>query len=123
MTKIGWLRASYWTGAIGDFLVAYLVLQPERMGVPSYVYPMGLASAVAFSWGCMLIWADRDPVHRRWVLLPTMLVGSMLFVAVGYSVLAGVVSLGSVIGNLIALPAMVGLWGFSYINSREEKGP
>jgi hypothetical protein len=34
-----------------------------------------------------------------------------------------VISLGSVIGNLIALPAMVSLWGFSYINSQEEWGP
>ena len=74
--KVAWLRISFWAGAIGDFVIAILVLIPERMGVPSYVYPMGLMSAVAFSWGCMLIWADRDPIQRRWVLLPTILVGA-----------------------------------------------
>ena len=39
--KVKWLRVSYWAGAIGDFVIAVLVLIPERMGVPSYVYPMG----------------------------------------------------------------------------------
>ena len=75
--KSVWLRISYWAGAIGDFLIAILVLIPKRMGVPSYVYPMGLMSAVAFSWGCMLIWADREPLERKWILLPTILVGIM----------------------------------------------
>ena len=35
---------------------------------------MGLMSAVAFSWAVLLIVADRKPVERRWVLLPTTLV-------------------------------------------------
>jgi hypothetical protein len=43
------LRISYWAGAIGDFLIAILALIPERMGVLSYCYPMGLMSVVAFS--------------------------------------------------------------------------
>ena len=69
--KVIWLRISYWAGAIGDFLIAIFALIPERMGVPSYVYPMGMMSAVAFSWGCMLIWADRKPVERKDVIMLT----------------------------------------------------
>ena len=57
--KIRWLRISYWAGAIGDFALAVCALVPGIMEVPSYCYPMGLFSAVAFSWGCMLIWADQ----------------------------------------------------------------
>jgi hypothetical protein len=118
-TKIMWLRISYWAGAIGDFAIAILVLIPERMGVPSYVYPMGLMSAVAFSWGCMLVWADREPMERRWVLLPTILVGVMLLIAVIYSVYAGAIPLRLVFINLFLLPAIIVLWSFSYYNARK----
>ena len=119
--KVIWLRISYWAGAIGDFLIAILVLIPERMGVSSYVYPMGLMSAVAFSWACMLIWADRKPLERKWILLPTILVGIMLLVAGMYSIYSGVITIRSYIPNFILIPAMVILWSFSYFNARETK--
>ena len=117
--KVNWLRISYWAGAIGDFALAILVLIPKRLGVPSYVYPMGLMSAVAFSWGCMLIWADREPLERKWILLPTILVGIMLLIAGIYSVCSGVITIRSYIPNLILLPAMVTLWSFSYFVVRD----
>ena len=73
------LRASYWAAAIADFVVAALVLVPERMGVTEFVYPMGLMSAVAFSWGVLLLIADRKPLERKWVLAPTLLVVFLLW--------------------------------------------
>lgn len=119
--KIRWVRFSYWVGVIGDFLLAVLVLTPDRMGVPTYVYPMGLASAIAFSWGCMLIWADRDPLARLWVLKPTILVGSCLFVAVIASIAVGAIPARKVIFALVAFPTVVILWTFSYFNAREAE--
>jgi hypothetical protein len=116
--NVKWLRVSYWAGAIGDFVIAVLVLIPERMGVPSYVYPMGLMSAVAFSWGCMLIWADREPMERRWVLLPTILVGSMLLLAGIYSIYAGVITVESYMPNFVLFPAVITLWSVSYYKTR-----
>ena len=117
--KVKWLRISYWAGAIGDFAIAVLALIPERMGVPSYVYPMGLMSAVAFSWGCMLIWADREPVQRRWVLLPTILVGSLLLLAGIYSIYAGAITVRAYLPNFILFPAVIILWSFSYYQARD----
>jgi len=119
--KIRWLRISYWAGAIGDFALAILALVPGIMEVPSYCYPMGLFSAVAFSWGCMLIWADKEPLERKWILKPTILVGTMLLIAVIYSVYVGAIPLKSVIANLILLPAMIIFWSFSYYNARETE--
>ena len=116
--RVKWLRVSYWAGAIGDFAIAILVMLPDRMGVPSYVYPMGLTSAVAFSWGCMLIWADREPIERRWVLLPTILVGTMLLLAGIYSIYVGVITARSYIPNFILFPAMIALWSISYYRAR-----
>jgi len=72
------LRLSYWIAALADFVVAYLVLIPQEMGLREIIYPMGLTSAIAFSWGILLLIADRKPVERRWILIPTTLVVGLL---------------------------------------------
>jgi len=72
------LRLSYWIAALADFVIAYLVLIPREMGLTEVVYPMGLTSVIAFSWGVMLLIADRKPVERRWVLIPTTLVVALI---------------------------------------------
>ena len=72
------LRMSYWIAGIADFGIAISVWIPERMGLTEIVYPMGLASAVAFSWGVLLFVADRKPLERKWILIPTILVVALL---------------------------------------------
>jgi hypothetical protein len=39
------------------------------MGLTEIVYPMGLISAVAVSWGILLLVADRKPSQRKWVVI------------------------------------------------------
>jgi len=117
-SKITWLRISYWAGAIADFFIAILALIPERMGVAAYCYPMGLMSAVAFSWGCMLIWADRKPLERRWILLPTILVGIMLQAANIFSAYKGVLPMKRLILNLAVGVALIALWIYSYCKTK-----
>jgi hypothetical protein len=81
------LRLSYWSAAIADFAIAILVWVPERMGVTGTVYPMGLASVIALSWGVLLLVADRKPVERKWVLIPTILVVTLIvLVKIGFYV-------------------------------------
>lgn len=119
--KIRWLRISYWAGAIGDFYFAIIALSQSKMEVPAYCHPMGLFSAVAFSWGCMLLLADREPLERKWILLPTILVGSMLLLAVIYSMYTGAIDVGSNVLNLILFPIVITLWSFSYYNARDKE--
>ncbi|KAA3664721.1 MAG: hypothetical protein DWQ04_04245 [Chloroflexi bacterium] len=93
------IRTSYWVAAIADFVIALLVLIPERMGVTDFVYPMGLMSAVAFSWGVLLIIADQKPVERKWVLLPTILVVFLLGVAGIYALSLNLLPPNRIIAN------------------------
>lgn len=72
------LRLSYWIAAIADFSVAIIVLFPKEMGLTDIVYSMGLTSVVVFSWAVMLLIADRKPMERRWILIPTILVVGLL---------------------------------------------
>jgi hypothetical protein len=91
--KIIFLRIGYWVPAIADFVIAISVLSPERMGLTAFVYPMGLVSAIAFSWGILLIIADRKPVERRWALIPTMVVIALLIGVRIYAGLNGLIEL------------------------------
>ena len=112
------LRISYWVAAIADFIVALLVLVPERMGVAEFVYPMGLMSAVAFSWGVMLIIADRQPVERKWILPPTMLVVFLLGVAGVYAASIGIMPVSRIIGSSAAVLVILGLLTYTWIKTR-----
>jgi len=108
-SKIIWLRISYWTAAIADFSIAISVLVPERVGLTEFVYPMGLVSAVAFSWGILLIIADRKPIERRWILIPTIMVVALLTGFRIYAAFIGLIefSLAFLLFGVILLLVMI----------------
>ena len=113
------IRASYWVAAIADFIVAGLALIPARMGVETFVYPMGMMSAVAFSWGVLLLVADRKPVERKWVLLPTSLVVFLLGIAVTYAGFADLIPLPQVFGSATAVALVLALLLFTCYKTRD----
>jgi hypothetical protein len=117
--KIKWLRAAYWTAAIADFIVAVLVLIPSRMGVPQYVYPMGLMSAVAFSWGILLIIANRKAIESRWILIPTSIVVGLLGVVGMHAGFSGILPFIRVIPVVSASVIITFILIYSYVISRD----
>ena len=112
MKQILLLRLSYWIAAIADFNIAVVVLMPERMGVSDSVYPMGLASAIAFSWAVLLLIADRKPMERKWILVPTILVVALItIVRIKFS-LDGAVEFS--ITLLLFAISLIALMAYSY---------
>jgi hypothetical protein len=105
--------------AVADFVIAILVLIPERMGVPDFVYPMGLMSAVAFSWGVLLIIADRKPMERKWVLQPTILVVFLLGVAGVYAVSIDLIPFRRMIPTLAAVVIVLSLLIYTWYVTRD----
>jgi len=115
-SKTAILRISYWIAAIADFGIGISVLFPERVGLTEFVYPMGLMSAVAISWGIMLLIADRKPIERRWILIPTIIVVALLN---GYRIYATVNALIEFsIVLLVAGIFILSLLIYSYIITR-----
>ncbi|MCP4338750.1 MAG: hypothetical protein GY799_07640 [Desulfobulbaceae bacterium] len=106
------LRLSYWIAAMADFGIAVLAWMPERMGVTETVYPMGLTSAVAFSWGVLLLIADRKPLERRWILIPTILVVSLIALTRTKFALDGTIEFSIVL--LLFAIALILLMAFSF---------
>ncbi|MCE1253142.1 MAG: hypothetical protein LWX83_06280 [Anaerolineae bacterium] len=80
--SIGWLRLSYWSGAIIDALAGILLTFPLLNSwltgitptVSSAAYRASNTPAAALMWGwtALLIWADRRPLARRGVLILTL---------------------------------------------------
>jgi hypothetical protein len=119
--KVKWLRIAYWTAAIADFAIAILVLIPSRMGVANYVYPMGLMSAVAFSWGVSLLIADRQPVERRWFIIPTILVVALLGVVGLIAGITGLIPMIRMSITLVVTVIVISILIYSYMISRDLK--
>lgn len=117
--KRRWLRISYWLAAIADFVIAILCLIPSRMGVAHYVYPMGLMSAVAFSWGVLLVIADREPIERRWILPPTILVVALIGMVGAHAGISGLLPTSRAITSATASLLVLSVLIYGYWNSRE----
>jgi drug/metabolite transporter (DMT)-like permease len=118
MNKVTWLRASYWAGAAADVVVGVLTLIPGRMGETAFRYPMGLAAAAMFCWAGLLVWADRKPVERRGVLVPTVAVVAGLMASGFYAVASGIFPLERIVPTTVLGILLIALFGFSYLNSR-----
>jgi len=112
------LRTSYWVAAVADFIITILVLIPDRMGVSGFVYPMGLMSAVAFSWGVLLILADRKPIERKWVLPPTILVVFLLGVAGTYAAIMDLIPFSRIIASSVAVVIVLSLLIYTWFRTR-----
>jgi len=106
------LRLSYWIAAIADFIIAILAWIPERMGVAEIAYPMGLVSVIAFSWAVMLLIADRRPIERKWILIPTILVVTLITIVRTKFSLDGTIEFSLVL--LLFAIALIILMTYSY---------
>ena len=105
------LRISYWAGAIVDGVAALAMIFPalgkKMFGLtnfnpgPDYSFAMGMSASLMLGWTALLIWADRDPLARKGILLLT------VFPVIFGIVIAEVIVVAS---GLIAVGQMIPLW-------------
>ncbi len=127
-TTIGFVRASYWAGAVFDALVLVPMLSPDvartvfgmRNFNPGkdYRYAMYIAASLMLGWVGLLIWADRKPLERRGVLLWTIVPVLFGLVASGfYAVSSGLIPIGNMLPTWIVQGVFILLYGFSYLSA------
>ena len=118
--KVLWLRVSYWVGAVGDAIIAVRILMPDAMGEAGFRYAMGTSASLMVGWTFLLIWADRQPVQRKGILLLTIFpVITGLMTASLYPVLTGQFPVTRMIPVWIFGTSIICLMGFSYYNARD----
>ncbi len=79
--KVVFIRFTYWYGAILDLLVFLdmfiSIIFEFSISIPivstdiSYKYQTGTGAFLMLGWTVLLIWADRNPIQRKDVLLLT----------------------------------------------------
>ena len=130
MTRIRWLRLSYWTGAIVDAVAGIVMFFPEAgraiYGVTDfeatadYRYAMRFGASLMFGWTLLLLWADRRPLERRGVLPITVLVIGGLAWAGAYAVRSGLIPFFNMLPSWALQLVLVILFLYSHARSRRE---
>jgi len=110
-----------------DFIAGLMMLMPSLfafMNHPINFYPandfryaMGMGAPLMFGWTALLLWADRNPLERKKILLITLLVivGEAITQVWGISV--GFVSFGALVPTFVMQAALGSLFLFAYINA------
>lgn len=128
-SRIMWLRISYWVGAILDGLWVIPMLFPalgaEIYGIENisfggeFRYALAVGAAMMLGWTFLLLWADRDPVARRGVLLLTIFpVKVGLDLANIYLFVYGFATVKGMIPSWIVSLLVYVLFIYSYVHSR-----
>lgn len=127
--ELRWLRISYWVGAVVDLLAAVGLLVPPIASIvygissfdpgSDYRYAAGVAASLMLGWTVLLLWADRQPLERRGVLILTVCPVLVGLIASGLlAVQAGFVSIEAMIPTWVLQIALCALFLFSYLRSR-----
>ena len=81
--RLLFIRFTYWYGAILDLLVSidmllsiifeFSVSISNVSTEISYKYQTGMGAFLMLGWTILLLWADRKPIERRFILLLTII--------------------------------------------------
>ena len=119
------LRISCWTGAVIDGLVAIPMLLEAGLGITSpitgyqptveYRYAMGIGASLMLGWTALLLYAGREPLHRKGILVITVFpVITGIILAHLYALYAGYFPATVVIAVVILLVSLSALLLYSY---------
>ncbi len=110
-SRVLWLRLGYWVGAVLDGILVIPMAYPPLFlwGIglsesdlgSGYEYLLWQGAPLMLGWTCLLIWADRKPLERRFVMLLTV-----------FPVVFGLVAAGiaAVALDLVAVDRMIPIW-------------
>jgi hypothetical protein len=122
-----WLRISYWSGALLDFLAGLIMLFPALFAInnqlssfhPSsdFRYAMGMGAPLMLAWSILLLWADRKPLERKGLLPITFLVVLGEVVNEIIAARTGFISVGALAPAWIVQAVLSALFIFSYLNA------
>jgi hypothetical protein len=123
-SAIRWLRISYWTGAIVDFVAGWIMLIPGLFALMNrpeifqpadeYRYAMGMGAPLMFGWTVLLLWADRKPLERKDILLITLIVIIGEAITQAWGILVRFVPADALTPTFILQVILFSLFSFSY---------
>jgi len=122
--RLVWLRAAYWAGILTDAVVAVQMLFPRLLlsayGVdlvptPEFTFALRYGAPLMIGWTVLLLWANRQPVERKDVLLITAFPVVVGYVAIViYAVVAGFATWGQMAPALAMQAVLLMLFTVGY---------
>jgi hypothetical protein len=122
------LRISYWVGAIVDGFMVIPMLSPRVGGAlfgiedfdpgDEYRYAMMIGASLMLGWTVLLIWADREPLERKGILLITVfpvIIG--LALAGAFAAKVGMIGVERVTPIWILQAILIVLFSYSYYSA------
>jgi len=110
-SRVFWLRIGYWVGAVLDGIMVIPMAYPPLFlwGIglsesdlgSGYEYLLWQGAPLMLGWTCLLIWADRRPLERRFVMLLTVF-------PVVFGLVAG--EIAAVALDFVAVERMIPIW-------------
>lgn len=128
VSRVRWLRASYWVGAIADGFFAIAMVYPPllqfALQIPNTEVTvatrsaLGMGAALMIGWTTLLLWANARPVQRKGILVITVFpVITGLALATLYGLMTGYIPLAGAVSVLVFQLLLVSLFLFSYFHA------
>jgi hypothetical protein len=116
------IRFAFLAPSLADFALSGLQLYKLTVAIEESFVPRALLCAIALSWGVLLLVAYRKPKERFWVLRPTMLVISLIALAMGAALIRGLITPTYFLAVFVICGLLVGLcWsGLSCLQTANE---
>jgi hypothetical protein len=123
------LRICYWTGAVIDAFAVLPMVFPQIggmfFGIKSFMpgidyrYAMGMGASLMLGWTILLLWADRNPLERKGVLLITVFPVILgLVVTEIFAVSTGFIAAIHMLRSWIMQAILIVLFLFAYFRAR-----
>ncbi len=127
--QIRWLKITFLAGIITDALalvpMLYRPMAKFMWGFDqfndNYFFAIGYGASLMFGWTLLLIWAYKKPLERRFIAFLTTLVIIGFIVVEIFAIVNGSISINKMIPTWILQLVLLGLFGFSYKNSKQKQ--
>lgn len=126
--QLRWLKIAFLAGIITDALALIPMLYPPMANFMwgfdqfngNYFFAMGYGASLMAGWTLLLIWAYKKPLERRFIAFLTTVVIMGFIGAEIFSIVNGSISINKMIPTWILQIVLLGLFGFSYKNSKPK---
>lgn len=116
------LKLAFLTGAVTDALALVPMLVPDMARLlwgfddptGSYRFAMGYGASLMLGWTCLLLWAYRRPLERRFVAALTVLVIYGLVITEIAAVVGGTLPAWRMVPTWCLQAGLVGLFASAY---------
>jgi len=127
-SQVKWLKIAFLCGIITDALalvpMLYRSMAKFMWGFDqfndNYFFAMGYGASLMTGWTLLLIWAYKKPLERRFIAFLTIVVIIGFVTVEFFAIVNGIISINKMIPTWTLQVVLLGLFGFSYTNSKQK---